>query len=299
MLQRGAKPSGELAVGHQDHSDHQCSIVFARRRRADGGSRPCGGRIFVQCGAMFKRNSQYVDDRPHSAHRVKRHDRLKPTRRDQATRIVSGSVGRIERERAAAERRGFQPTIRPRRAGAAALRRARRDRRRAGSTARRLVRRPRSGPRSAARSCPANSGAPRATRRPSNARAKTRSSATSAAKRRRARAAPDQRQRQRALAGARGAAHQHAALADDERRRVQGRPARRRRAHGAIAGRLTTKRAPAPWRGRRLRRSAVARRSGAAVLGPDAPAVRLDDLARDRQAQARNSGRSPRSGRSV
>ena len=54
MLQRGAKAVASWPWVTRTIPIINDSIVFARRRRAGGGSRPCGGRIFVQ----LRRNDQ-------------------------------------------------------------------------------------------------------------------------------------------------------------------------------------------------------------------------------------------------
>jgi hypothetical protein len=62
VLERGPKTSGELAVGHKDHSNHQQSIVSGAAA-APENRQSHRGRIFVQCGAMFKQNPQKIPRR--------------------------------------------------------------------------------------------------------------------------------------------------------------------------------------------------------------------------------------------
>ena len=79
----------------------------------------------------------------------------------------------------------------------------------------------------------------------------------------------------------------------DYRGRVQAGPSRRRAVgHAPKAGSSTTKRAPAPWRvGSSGLSSSIAAggapRSRGAVVRPNPPAMRLDDLAGNRQPEAR------------
>ena len=143
------------------------------------------------------------------------------------------------------------------------------------------ARAPRSGPRAPPPGAPAGVRA-----RPRHARGRRRRGARTAA---RLLAPPQQRQREPRLAGSRRAADQHGARADQHGRGVDGRAApshRRQPHHEARAEHF-----------RRARPAAVG--DARAVLGPDAPAMRLDDLLGDREAEARSSGRTPWCGRSV
>ena len=99
------------------------------------------------------------------------------------------------------------------------------------------------------------------------------------------RAAPgrtrDQRTGEPALAGARRAADQQRGATNRHRGRVD-RMRRNRQPASQAAGSQTVNRAPSTSSG-----SSVVRSRLGAVLGDDLAAVRLDDLARDRQAEAR------------
>ena len=86
----------------------------------------------------------------------------------------------------------------------------------------------------------------------------------------------NQRKREPGFAGSGGTADQHGARADQNRRGVD---ARLVIGHPRIAGRRTTKRAPST-------RGPSCSDDAHAVLGADAAAMRLDDLARDREAKA-------------
>ena len=102
----------------------------------------------------------------------------------------------------------------------------------------------------------------------------------------------DHGERKRALSGARRTPDQRAPLAYRHRTGVNARFAgvarRARGRHLGQAGRLTTKRAPAPWR----TGASVSGSGGAgssverAVFGPNSPEMGLHDLPRDRESEA-------------
>ena len=290
VLERGPKTSGELAVGHQDHSDHQQPIVSGAAA-APANRHSCKRRIFVQ----LRRN-----DQAKSAKRRRRPSGQPSKTFERRIGVIERTVRRDRARCGAAARREVRRICRRPRAFAAA------DRPRAGEIDDEprdragLVSDASTTPSQRRSISPANRGAPRASRRPWQARTNTRSSPISAAKIAASRGAGDQRQRQRALARPGRAAHQHAAL---RRRRARWRAGstsrRRRRRHGASAGRRMTKRAPAPWRVWPASSSpapCAPPRAGAAGSTPisarRAPG-RSDAISKVR---ARNSGRSPGSG---